>query len=159
MARLARIDSRIHANRLRVPELNPFFANRTSGHSKLRITGFEAIRANRSNIMKMFFCANRFTRIDSCESPRFALRIAWPSEVPNSFYQLFTECFRGRHRGGGGNFTSFLRFSGPSFSCSEMSLFYLKTCTPVKRTPGSSFYQPCGKVRESSSQPRDWKSS
>ena len=42
---------------------------------------------------------------------------------------LFIECFRGRHRGGP---ILLLRFSGTFFSCSKMSLFYLKTCTPVK---------------------------
>ena len=38
---------------------------------------FEAIRANRSHVMK-----NRrfFLRIDSRESPWFVLRIAWPSK-------------------------------------------------------------------------------
>ena len=50
---------------------------------------------------------------------------------------LVIECFRGRHRGGR-NFTSFLRFSGPFFSCSRMSLFYHKTCTPVEATPWST---------------------
>ena len=45
-----------------------------------------------------------------------------------------TECFRGVHRRGR-NFSSSLRFSGPLSSCSEMSLFYLKTCSFVKGTP------------------------
>ena len=49
-------------------------------------------------------------------------------------------CLRGRHRGGC-NFTSFLRFSEPLFSCSKMSLFYLKTCTPVKVTPWSTAWK------------------
>ena len=48
-----------------------------------------------------------------------------------SAVKQITECFRGRHRGGG-NFTSFLRFSGPFFHVSEMSLFSLKTCIPLK---------------------------
>ena len=43
------------------------------------------------------------------------------------------ECFRGGTKGGR-NFTSFLRFFEP-FSCSNVNLFYLKTFSPVKRTP------------------------
>ena len=41
---------------------------------------FEAIRANRSHVMKIGhgFSANLFVRIDLRESPRFALRIAGP---------------------------------------------------------------------------------
>ena len=35
----------------------------------------------------------------------------------------------------GAQFTSFLRFSGPPFSCSKMSLLDLETCTPMKATP------------------------
>ena len=40
---------------------------------------------------------------------------------------------RERHRGGC-SFTSCFQVSGPFFQCSKMSLFYLKTCTPVKGT-------------------------
>ena len=90
MARFARIDSQIRANRLilanrfRVPELNPFFCE-LSGFGGLKIANrrFAAIRANRSHVMKIVFwgfSANRFERIDSRESPRFALRIAGPSK-------------------------------------------------------------------------------
>ena len=70
MARFARIDSRIRANRLilanrsRVPELNPFFANRASGGLKRANRRFEAIRANRSHTVKnRVSSANRFARI------------------------------------------------------------------------------------------------
>ena len=59
---------------------------------------------------------------------------AWAKKLAKSwakfsghFRALFIECFRGRHRGGGGNFTSFLQFSGPfvhaakwAFSASEL---------------------------------------
>ena len=75
MARFARIDSQICAdrlilaNRFRVPELNPFFATRASGVLKIANRRFEAIRGNRyENIFFLFFfCesirANRFARI------------------------------------------------------------------------------------------------
>ena len=44
----------------------------------------EAIRANRSHVMKIgFFTANRFAQIDPRESPQFALRIAGPSKLPS----------------------------------------------------------------------------
>ena len=52
MARFARIVSQIRANRVRVPELNPFLANRVSGHQKCANRRFEAIRANCLNILK-----------------------------------------------------------------------------------------------------------
>ena len=153
MARFSRIDSQIRANRmilanrLRVPELNPFFANRASGGRKLRIAAlrrFERIartlcqraaygvQIRRGRIWRFWgapifspevpiylflrvlgpldgksgrpknakfnhdgsdppfaalwlwilgFSANRFVRIDSRESPRFALPIGWPSKV------------------------------------------------------------------------------
>ena len=44
---------------------------------------FEAIRANRLHVMKIWgFSANQFARIFSQrKSPRFALRIAWPSKL------------------------------------------------------------------------------
>ena len=74
MARFARLDLQIRANRLilanrfRVPELNPFFVNHASGGGggRLKIANhrFEAIRANRSYVMKI----ELFLRIDSRES-------------------------------------------------------------------------------------------
>ena len=63
MARFARIDSQICANRLilanrfRVPELDPFFCESRFVGLKIANRGFEAIRANRSHVMKIgFFC-------------------------------------------------------------------------------------------------------
>ena len=50
----------------RVPELNPFLANRASGCLKIANRRFEAIRANRSHVMRI----GGFLRIDSCESIR-----------------------------------------------------------------------------------------
>ena len=70
----------IRANRLRAPKLNPFFANRVSGRKKIANRRFEVIRANRSNVMKVMK-VGVFLRIDSCESPRFAVRIAGSSKV------------------------------------------------------------------------------
>ena len=61
MVRFARIDAQILANRLipvnrfRIPELNPFFANRASGGLKIANRRFEAIRANRSHVMRTGF--------------------------------------------------------------------------------------------------------
>ena len=65
----------------RVPELNPFFANRPSGGLKIANRSFEAIRANRWHVLKIgfFVSVSRFVRIDSRESPQFGLRIAGPS--------------------------------------------------------------------------------
>ena len=83
MARFARIDSQIRANRLilanlfRVPELNPLLCESRFEGLKIANRGFEAIRANRSHVMK----TGVSLRIDSRESPRFALRIAGPSKV------------------------------------------------------------------------------
>ena len=81
--RFALIDSQIrtnrliHANRLRVPELNPLSCESRFGalkHCELQV---EAIRANRLDVINIEgFSANRFARIDSRESPRFALQIA-----------------------------------------------------------------------------------
>ena len=94
MARFARIDSQIRANRLilanrfRVPELSPFFANRASGGLKIANRRFEAIRANRSHVMKRGFF---FLRIDSCESLRFALRIARPSKLLDTKIRRMSE--------------------------------------------------------------------
>ena len=76
MARFARIDSQIRANRLilanrlGVPELNPFLANRSFGGLKIANRSFEAIHANHWHIMKM----GVFLRVDSCESIRANLR-------------------------------------------------------------------------------------
>ena len=78
MARFARIDSQIRANRLILAnrfqgsQTEPFFANRASGGLTIANRRFEAIRANRSHVMILFF---------SRESPQFALRIAGPSKV------------------------------------------------------------------------------
>ena len=64
MARFARIDSQTRANRLilanhfRLPELNPFFANRASSGLKIANCRFEAIRANRSHTDEIVFSAN-----------------------------------------------------------------------------------------------------
>ena len=62
---LIRANRLILANRFRVPELNPFFANHASrgggGGLKIANRRFEAIRANRSNVMIIgIFSANRF---------------------------------------------------------------------------------------------------
>ena len=75
MTRVARTDSQIRANRLilanrlRVPELSPFFLRIALRGQKIANHRFEAIRANRSHIMKI----GVFLRIDSresrCESP------------------------------------------------------------------------------------------
>ena len=88
MAQFARIVSQIHANRLilanrfRIPELNPFFGDRASEGLKIANRRFEAIRANRSHVMKIgFFCES--AGIDSRESPRLALRITGPSKRRN----------------------------------------------------------------------------
>ena len=62
----------------------PFSANRVSGHYKNANCSLESIRAHRSNVMKIgfffFFSANRFARINSRETPRFALQFARPSK-------------------------------------------------------------------------------
>ena len=74
MARFSRIDSQICTNRLillnrfRVPELNPFVANRAVGGLKNVNCRFEAIRANRSHVMEIVFFF--FLRVDSRESVR-----------------------------------------------------------------------------------------
>ena len=64
---LENLSGPIRANRPRVPEMNPFkrcfFANRVPGHQKIANHGFEAIRANCSNVMKIAV----FLRIDSRE--------------------------------------------------------------------------------------------
>ena len=54
----------------------PLFCESRFGGLKIANRGFEAIRANRSHVMK----AGVFLQIDSRESPRFALRIAGPSK-------------------------------------------------------------------------------
>ena len=85
MARFARIALQIRANRLilanrfRVPELNPFFRKSRFGGLKNANRGFEveAIRANRSHVLKIGVSL----RIDSRESPRFALRVAGLSKM------------------------------------------------------------------------------
>ena len=75
--RFAGIDSLILGNRFRVPELNPLFCESHFGGLKSANRRFKAIRANRSHVMKIAFVL----RIDSRESPRFALRIAGPSKI------------------------------------------------------------------------------
>ena len=87
MARSARIDSQIranrliHANRLRDSRNELPFCESRFGGLKVANRMFEAIRAKRSNVLKITV----FLRIDSRESnsrasPRFALRIAVPSK-------------------------------------------------------------------------------
>ena len=97
MARFAQTDSEIRANRLilanrfRVPELNPFFANHASRGLKIAKISFEAIRANRSHVTKIgcFFCESiRANLPDSrCESPghlRFGMESPFKSYGPSS---------------------------------------------------------------------------
>ena len=59
------------------PNRTPFLRIALLGGLKLANHRFEAVRANRSHVMKRVFF---FLWIDSCESPRFALRIAGPSK-------------------------------------------------------------------------------
>ena len=72
------LDGPIRANHFRVPKTNPFLLRIDANR------GFEAIRTNCSKILKTLqnrgSSANRFSRIDSRESPRFVLRIAGPSQ-------------------------------------------------------------------------------
>ena len=93
MARFARIDSQIRANRLilanhfRVPELNPFFCESRFRGAKIANRRFEAIRANHSHVMK----TGGFLRIDLRES------------IHTNFIDLLMGLFRGavfRHGGG-----------------------------------------------------------
>ena len=88
------LDGPIRANRFRVPELNPLFCESRLGALKIANRRFEEIRANRSNVMNIGF----FLRIDSHESPRFALRIAGPSTVLAwwTFRNLLLSPVRGR---------------------------------------------------------------
>ena len=95
----------ILANRFRVPELNPFVGKSRFGGLQTANHRFEGIRANRSHIVKIGFF---FLRIDSRESPRFALRIAGPSKIP---------CTR-------------LRFGGAE----GMSVEIMKRCSGKKKT-------------------------
>ena len=83
MARCARIDSQIRANRLilanrfRVSRTaEPFFCESHVGALKIANRRFAAIRANRSHIVKTV----SLLRIDSRELPRFSLQIAGPSK-------------------------------------------------------------------------------
>ena len=70
MARFARIDSQIRANRLilatpfKVPELNPLFCESRFRALNIANHSFEAIRSNRSHVMKI----GASLRIDSRES-------------------------------------------------------------------------------------------
>ena len=70
MARLARIDSQIRADRVilanhfipKVPELNPLVVRIAfRGTNKLRIAGWKRFARTASNVF--FFSANRFARI------------------------------------------------------------------------------------------------
>ena len=56
-------------------ELNPSFLR-----NALPERGFEAIRANRSHVMKIGVLCESITRSDSREWPPFALRITGPSK-------------------------------------------------------------------------------
>ena len=76
MARFARIDFQINANRLSL-----FFLCESHFEGlKIANRRFEAIRANRTHVMK----TGVFLRIDSRESPRLALQIAGPSKRRNA---------------------------------------------------------------------------
>ena len=76
------LDGPIRANCFKDPELNPFFRESPFRALKNANRRFEAIRANRSKVMKIvFLSANRVVRIDSRKSPRWALRITRPSQV------------------------------------------------------------------------------
>ena len=72
MARFARIDSQIRANRLilairfRALEPEPLFCESRFGGAKIANRRFEAIRANRSHVLKI----GLFLRIDLRESIR-----------------------------------------------------------------------------------------
>ena len=74
MARFARIDSQIRANRLilanrfGVPELNPILCESRFGGLKSANRRFEAIRANRSHVMKIGIIL-RIAPKSRCESP------------------------------------------------------------------------------------------
>ena len=76
MARFARIDSQIRANRLilanrfRVPELNPFSCESHFGEPKTANRRFQAIRANAIRVVKIVFFVfvNRFARIGESET-------------------------------------------------------------------------------------------
>ena len=67
-----------------------------------QVCRFDAIRANRSHVMKI----GGFLRIDSRESPRFALRIAGPSRVkthlkPISIQDMDKNAFLTQFKGSG----------------------------------------------------------
>ena len=104
MARFARIDSQICANRLDSRE--SFQGSPTeplSGESRFGALNSangrfdEAIRANRSRVMKIVVF---FLRIDSRESPRFALPIARPPKLETCLERPFkrTVAFRTAER-------------------------------------------------------------
>ena len=69
MNRLIRANRLSCANHCRVEEMNPFFWQMFFGALKVANRMFEAIRANRSNVLKLVFSVNQFARIDSSESP------------------------------------------------------------------------------------------
>ena len=87
--KLKNLDGPIRANRFadsrespdsresfRGSRIEPLFCESHFERLKIANRRFEAIRANRSHIMKI----GGFLRIDSRESPRFGLRIAGPSK-------------------------------------------------------------------------------
>ena len=107
MARFARIDSQIRAdrlilaNRFKFPEPNPFLCELRFGGLKIANCRFEAIRANHSH----------------CERYDNSHRVLQGAAQRGAqFYFIF----------------AVLR---TLFSCSEMSFVALKTCTPLKATP------------------------
>ena len=93
--RFARIDSQIRANRLifanrvKVPKLNPFFCESRFRGLTIANRRFEAIRANRSHVVKIGF----FLRIDSRASihancPDSRCKNAGPSKIVLESRQL-----------------------------------------------------------------------
>ena len=90
MARFSRIGSQIctnrliRTNRLRVPSRTLSFCKSRFGALKFANQRLEAIRANCSNVMKIWV----FLRIDSRESPRFVLRIVGPSKPPDTLWRV-----------------------------------------------------------------------
>ena len=84
MTRFARIDSKIRAgrlilaNRFRVPELNPFFANRASGGENCE----SQVRGDSRGSLTRYENRVFFLRIDSRESPRFAGKVSREKNPP-----------------------------------------------------------------------------
>ena len=86
MARFARIDSQIRANRLiladrfKFPELNPFPCESRFGGLTIANRRFEAIRANRFHVLKI----GVFLRIDSRESAPIRVANRWAIDLGSS---------------------------------------------------------------------------